>query len=130
MSKLSLIHTNGFKYVGLPVICILILALTTYVSIQILKQWNYMGIRLDGMYRYLFDGSPDDNSHMEVTIQTKDCTIEATYSGEAYQIVKATEGSEKCKVFNYENGDRPSPINQELVNQELTRAYNRKPKLT
>jgi len=89
-----------------------------------------MGIRLENMYSHLFDGKLDDNSHMDVTIQTKDCTIEATFSGDSYQLVKASEGSEKCKVFNYENGDRPNPLNQELVNRELERAYNRKPKLT
>ena len=126
----SLIHTREFKYIGLPVLCLLLLALTTYVAVQFLKEYNYMGIRLEKMYDHLFDGKPDDNSHMEVTIQTKDCTIEATYAGDSYQVVKATEGSDKCKVFNYENGDRPSPINQELVNRELERAYNRKPKLT
>ena len=126
----SLIRTNGFKYVGLPIICLLILALTTYVAVQILKEHNYMGIRLEKMYSHLFDGKLDDNSHMDVTIQTKDCTIQATFAGDAYQIVKASEGTDKCKAFNYENGDRPNPLNQELVNRDLERAYNRKPILT
>ena len=126
----SLIRTKGFKIVGLSIICLLILALTTFVAVQILKESYYMGIRLENMYRHLFDGKLDDNSHMDVTIQTKDCTIEATFAGDAYQLVKATEGSEKCKAFNYENGDRPNPLNQELVNRELEGAYNRKPKLT
>ena len=126
----SLIRTKAFKYIGLPILCLIILALTTYVAVQILKEHNYMGIRLEKMYSHLFDGKLDDNSHMDVTIQTKDCTIQATFAGDAYQIVKASEGTDKCKAFNYENGDRPSLLNQELVNKELARAYNRKPKLT
>ena len=78
----------------------------------------------------MFGGKPDDNSQMNVTIRTKDCTLEATYSGEAYQKVQATEGTDSCKIFNYENGDRPSELTDELVNRDLERAYNRKPSLT
>ena len=85
----SLIHTKRLKYFGLPIICLLILALTTYVAVQILKETNYMGIRLENMYSHLYDGKLDDNSHMDVTIQTKDCTIEATFAGDTYQLTSS-----------------------------------------
>tara|TARA_B100000768_G_C10917065_1_gene224091 strand:- start:111 stop:377 length:267 start_codon:yes stop_codon:yes gene_type:complete len=88
-----------------------------------------MGVRLETMYSYLHNDKIDDNSQMNVTIQTKDCTVEATYSGDAYQRVKATEGSDRCKMFNYENGERPSLLDDELVNRDLKQAYNRKPRL-
>jgi hypothetical protein len=127
---LSFIHNSWFKYAALPLLCLFCLFLTTFVVVQILKESNYMGISLQNIYSHMFDGKPDDNSQMNVSIQTKDCTLEATYSGEAYQKVQATEGSEKCKAFNYENGQRPSELTDELVNRDLERAYNRKRSLT
>jgi hypothetical protein len=129
MTHMAFVHKQWFRYGVIPILCLLILALTTYVTVHILKTTSYMGIRLENTYAYLFDDALDDNSHMNVTIQTKDCTIEATYSGEAYQRVKATEGSDKCKVFNYENGERPTVLDDELVNRDLKRAFNRKPRI-
>jgi hypothetical protein len=127
---LSFIHKSSFKYAVFPLLCIFCLFLTTFVIVQILKETNYMGVRLQDIYSYMFNGKPDDNSQMNVTIKTKDCILEATYSGEAYQKVEATDAgkgeSGKCQAFNYENGERPSELTDELVNRELERAYNRK----
>ena len=125
----SFIHSKAFRFIGVPVLCLLLLSLTTFIAVQVLKNTNYMGIRLEKMYAELFNGKPNDNSQMDVTIQTKDCTIEATYSGESYQKIHAVAGKEECKRFNYENGDSPSPLNEELVNRELENAFNRKKRL-
>jgi hypothetical protein len=129
MTSFAFIHETWFRYGAMPVLCLCLLLLTTYVAVQILKSGHYMGVRLETMYSYLHNDKIDDNSHMDVTIRTKDCTVEATYTGEAYQRVKATEGSALCKMFNYENGERPSVLDDELVNRDLKRAYNRKPRL-
>ena len=128
--NLSFIHESWFKYAVFPLLCIFCLFLTTFVAVQILKETNYMGVRLQDIYSYMFGGKPDDNSQMNVTIKTKDCVLEATYSGKSYQKVEATDAgkgkSGKCQVFNYENGQRPSELTDELVNRDLERAYNRK----
>jgi hypothetical protein len=127
---LSFIHNSWFTYAVFPLLCALCLFLTTFVIVQILKETNYMGVRLQDIYENMFDGKPDDNSQMDVTIKTKDCILEATYSGEAYQKVEATDAgkgkSGKCQAYNYENGERPSNLTDELVNRDLERAYNRK----
>jgi hypothetical protein len=131
---LSFIHKSWFKYAVVPLLCLFCLFLTTFVIVQILKRTNYMGVRLQDIYENMFDGKPDDNSQMDVTIKTKDCILEATYSGEAYQKVQATDAGKgqgsKCQKYNYENGDRPSELTDELVNRDLERAYNRKHSLT
>jgi len=127
---MTFIQTPWFKYGALPLLCLVCLFLTTFVAVQILKESNYMGIRLQDIYTYMNDGKPDDNSQMNVSITTKDCTLEATYSGEAYQKVVATNAGKgkggKCQAFAYENGQRPSALTDELVNRDLERAYNRK----
>jgi hypothetical protein len=126
----SFIHNKWFKYGLLPVLCLLCLFLTTFVLVQILKDTNYMGVRLQDVYSILFDGKLDDDSQMNVSIQTNNCTLEATYSGDTFQQVKATNAKKgyekKCKEFNYENGQRPSKLTDELVNRDLERVYNRK----
>jgi len=85
-----------------------------------------MGVRLEELYSNLHDHDLNDFSQMNVSISTKDCTLEATYSGKEYQKVHATQGDEKCKLYNYENGDRPGPLTDQLVDRDLERAYNRK----
>jgi hypothetical protein len=126
----SFLRSKGFRYVGVPLLFLLIVSLTTFVAVQILKNTQYMGLRLESLYEDLFQGKPNVNSQMDVSIRTKDCTLEATYSGTTYQKIQAVSGDESCKRFNYENGDSPSPINEELVNRDLENSYNRQKRLT
>lgn len=130
MSVLGKLRENRvFRYVGIPLLMLLTIALVVFVVVDLLRDNNQMGIRLETLYKDLYNNSLDANSQMDVTIKTKDCTLEVTYSGDTYQRVKAVSGDQSCTRFNYVNGDRPSPINRELVSRDLQNAYTRQKRL-